>query len=130
MSGAYNGAQAIILREQTLAYCTHCISDCTTESTISLEQKSKASGILFYFSKGESFLLLKVAREVSFLLEKLAIVSQEQSANYDVVLDCVQCTIEGMTEARNNFLQLYKEAEEFVVSCEEIHPIERPQEQK
>ena len=35
-----------------------------------------------------------------------------------------------MVEARNNFLQLYTEAEEFVVSCEEIHPTERQREQK
>ena len=69
-------------------------------------------------------MLLEVAREVFFLFEKLAIVSQGRSANYDGALDCVQCTLEGMTEARNNFLQLCKEAEEFAVSCEEIHLIE------
>ena len=28
MSGAYNGAQAIIIREQPLAYYTHCMSHC------------------------------------------------------------------------------------------------------
>ena len=68
--------------------------------------------------------MLKVARKVFFGLEKLAIVSQGRSANYDGVLNCIQHTIEKMTEARNNLLQLYKKAEEFVVSCEEIHPIE------
>ena len=35
-----------------------------------------------------------------------------------------------MTEARKNSVPLYKEAEVLVVSCEEIHPIERPREQK
>ena len=63
-------------------------------------------------------------------LEKLAIVLQGRNGNYDGVLDCVQRTTEGMTEARNNYLQLYKEAEEFVISWEEIDPIEKPREQK
>ena len=81
----------------------------------------------FLFFKG---IKLFAAHEIYFLHEKLAIVSQGQNANYDGVLDCVQCTTEGMTEARNYFLQLYKEAEEFAVSYKEIHPIERPREQK
>ena len=212
MSGAYNGAQALLLKEQPLAHYTHCISHCTnlvagsisslpgmrdvlsylnelcklasntiklrnilngsnemsslkklrplcptrwtirysaienllanysailaalrqfvSESTISTEQRSKASGILLHFSKGESYLLLKVAYKVFFMLEKLAVVLQGRSANYDGVRECVQSTAEGIKEARNNFPQLYKEIDEFIDSCEDLSEIAMPRLQK
>ena len=212
MSGAYNGAQAILLKEQPLAHYTHCISHCTnlaagcisslpgmrdvlsylnelcklasntikfrniptdsnemsslkklrplcptrwtircsatenllanysailaalrqfvSESTISTEQRSKASGILLHFSKGESYLLLKITYKVFFMLEKLAVVSQGRSANYDGVRECVQSAAEGIKEARNNFPQLYKEVDEFIDSCEDFSEIAMPRLQK
>ena len=213
MSGAYNGEQAILLKEQPLAHYTRCISHCTnlvaasisslpgmrdvlsylnelgklasntikfrnvlngsnemfnlkklrplcparwtircsaienllvnyyailaalrqfvSESTISTEQRSKATGILLYFSKGGSYLLLKGSYKVFFMQEKLAVVSQSRSANYDGVRECVQSTAEGIKEAaRSNFPRLYKEVDEFSDSCEDLGEIAMPRLQK
>ena len=98
---------------------------------ISTEQRSKASGILYFF-KGESYLLLKVAYKVFFMLEKLAVVSQGRSANYDGARECVESTAEGIKEARNNFPQLYKEVglDEFIDFCEDLSEIAMPRLQK
>ena len=76
-------------------------------------------------------MLLKVAYKVFFMLEKLAVVSQGRSANYDGVRECVQSTAEGIKEAaRNNFPQLYKEVDEFIDSCEDLSEIAMPRLQK
>ena len=211
MSDAYNGAQAILLKEQPLAHYTHCISHCTSlaagsisslpgmrdvlsylnelgklasntikfrnilngsnemsnlkklrplcptkwaircsaienllanyfailaalrqfvsQSTISTEQRSKhskASGILLHFSNRERYLLLKVAYKVFFMLEKLAVVSQGRSANYDGVRECVPSTAEEIKEACNNFPQLYKVVDQFIDSCKDLSEIAMP----
>ena len=75
-------------------------------------------------------MLLKVAYKVFFMLEKLAVVSQGRSANYDGVRKCVQSTAKGVKETRNNFPQLYKEVDEFVDSCEDLSEIAMPRLQK
>ena len=64
------------------------------------------------------------------MLEKLAVVSQGRSANYDGVRECVQSTAEGIKEARNNFPKLYKEVDEFIDSCEDLSEIAMPRLQK
>ena len=57
------------------------------------------------------------------MLEKLAVVSQDRSANYDGVRECVQSTAEGINEALNNFPQLHKEVDEFIDLCEDLSAV-------
>ena len=64
------------------------------------------------------------------MLKKLAVVSQDRSANYDGVRECVQSTAERIKEARNNFPQLCEEADEFNDSCEDLSEIAMPRLQK
>ena len=75
-------------------------------------------------------MLLKVAYKVLFMLEKLAVVSQGRSANYDGVRECVQSTAEGIKEARNHLPQLYKEVNKFIALCEDLSEIAMPRLQK
>ena len=63
------------------------------------------------------------------MLEKLTVVSQGRSANYDGVRECVLSTAEGIKETCNNFPQLYK-VDEFIDSCEDTSEVAMPRLQK
>ena len=51
MSGAYKGAQAILLKEQPLAHYTHCISHCTNLVAGSISSLPSMRDVLSYLNE-------------------------------------------------------------------------------
>ena len=51
MSGAYNGAQAILSKEQPLAHYTHCISHCTNLVAGSISSLTGMRDVLIYLNE-------------------------------------------------------------------------------